>query len=68
MNLYWANNDFSEFSNFASYPIGLNGVLWPIFDPCLQAQKSENPSYRRRIQNANSPWEAVRARLISELE
>lgn len=59
INFYRAGDDFGEFSNFAPYPIQLEGELWPTSEHYFQAQKFEDASYRRKIRQAHSPWIAA---------
>ncbi len=43
---------YSEFSNFALYPIVLDGVEWPTVEHYYQAQKFTSPVFQRNIRLA----------------
>lgn len=48
-----SNSDtYREFSNFAPYPIEMDGETWPSVEHYYQAQKFLDPSFRRTIQTA----------------
>lgn len=57
---YSTGDDFGEFSNFAAYPISLDGKRWPTTEHYFQAQKFEDAGYREKIRKANSPMIAAR--------
>lgn len=57
---YSVGDEFGAFSNFAPYPIVLDGVLWPTTEHYFQAQKFEDKTYRAKIRMANSPMIAAR--------
>ena len=40
---------YSEFSNFANYPIEIDDVVWPTSEHFYQAQKFEDPERQARI-------------------
>ena len=46
---------YSEFSNFAPYPIVLDGQDWPTVEHYYQAQKFTSVEYRSRIRLAPHP-------------
>lgn len=60
VNFYSVSNEFGEFSNFAAYPITLDGERWPTSEHYFQAQKFEDEAYRAKIRKANSPMLAAR--------
>ncbi len=60
VNFYSTSDEFGEFSNFAPYPIALDGERWPTSEHYFQAQKFEDKVYRAKIRNANSPMLAAR--------
>jgi ribA/ribD-fused uncharacterized protein len=60
VNFYSVSDEFGEFSNFAAYPITLDGERWPTSEHYFQAQKFENEAYRAKIRKANSPMLAAR--------
>ena len=55
INFYGARDEFGEFSNFARFPIQLNGQLWPTSEHYFQAMKFANASYRMQIKSAATP-------------
>lgn len=57
---YSVADDYGAFSNFAEYPIRIDGVTWPTAEHYFQAQKFEDTAYRQRIRRASSPMEAAR--------
>lgn len=60
VNFYSVGDSFGEFSNFAPFPITLDGTRWPTTEHYFQAQKFDNPEYREKIRSANSPMQAAR--------
>ena len=60
INFYSTAGEFGEFSNFAAFPIKLDGKLWPTSEHYVQAQKFEDADYREKIRKANSPMLAAR--------
>lgn len=60
VNFYSVGDEFGEFSNFAPYPITLDGERWPTSEHYFQAQKFEDKTYRAKIRKANSPMLAAR--------
>ncbi|MFD0724794.1 NADAR family protein [Lysobacter brunescens] len=60
IRFYSTTDDYGEFSNFAEYPIRIDGVTWPTTEHYFQAQKFEDAAYRQRIRKAHSPMEAAR--------
>lgn len=60
VNFYSVGDEFGAFSNFAPYPIVLDGVLWPTTEHYFQAQKFDDKAYRAKIRLANSPMIAAR--------
>ena len=60
VNFYSIGDEFGEFSNFAEYPISLDGERWPTSEHYFQAQKFEDNKYRQKIRKANSPMLAAR--------
>ncbi len=60
VNFYSVVDEFGEFSNFAEYPISLDGERWPTSEHYFQAQKFEDKAYRQKIRKANSPMLAAR--------
>jgi ribA/ribD-fused uncharacterized protein len=57
---YAVADDYGAFSNFAPYPITLDGKRWPTSEHYFQAQKFEDPTVREAIRRVKSPMEAAR--------
>jgi N-glycosidase YbiA len=60
VNFYSVADEFGEFSNFAAYPVTLDGKRWPTSEHYFQAQKFEDESYKEVIRKSNSPMIAAR--------
>jgi ribA/ribD-fused uncharacterized protein len=60
INFYSVSDDFGQFSNFAPFPIHLDGQRWPTSEHYFQAQKFEDEAYRQKIRKTNSPMQAAR--------
>jgi N-glycosidase YbiA len=60
INFYRISDEFGEFSNFALFPIDLDGERWPTSEHYFQAQKFEDDAYRQKIRKTNSPMQAAR--------
>ena len=60
INFYSVNDDYGEFSNFAAFPITLQGKRWPTSEHYFQGQKFQNPAHREEIRKAKSPMIAAR--------
>jgi len=60
VRFYRVTGAFGEFSNFAPYPILLDGDRWPTSEHYFQAQKFLDRTYRRLIRAAKSPMIAAR--------
>jgi ribA/ribD-fused uncharacterized protein len=54
------SDEYGEFSNFAAFPIVLDGKRWPTSEHYFQAQKFEDPAYQEKIRTTNSPMQAAR--------
>ena len=52
---YSQTDTFSEFSNFAPFGIEMDGVWWKTVEHYYQAQKFDDPNYRKRIAKASTP-------------
>jgi hypothetical protein len=57
---YSVHDEHGELSNFATYPIKLDGKVWPTSEHYFQAQKFKDPAERERIRRASTPLEAAR--------
>lgn len=55
INFYGVRDKFGEFSNFARFPIQLDGQLWPTSEHYFQAMKFADVSYRMQIKSAATP-------------
>lgn len=60
VNFYRVGDEFGEFSNFAPFPITLDGQTWPTSEHYFQAMKFEDAAYREKIRKTNSPMLAAR--------
>lgn len=60
IRFYRTGDPFGEFSNFAAFPIALEGRVWPTSEHYFQAQKFLDESYRESIRAEPSPMIAAR--------
>ena len=60
VSFYSTSDEYGEFSNFAPYPISIDGEIWNTSEHYFQAQKFENKAYQIKIRKANSPMLAAR--------
>jgi len=60
INFYSTSDEYGCFSNFAAYPIRVNGKTWPTSEHYFQAQKFEDPAAQEKIRTAKSPMIAAR--------
>lgn len=60
IHFYSTTGEYGCFSNFAAFPIKLDGKLWSTSEHYFQAQKFEDADYREKIRKANSPMLAAR--------
>ena len=60
IHFYSTSDEYGCFSNFAAYPIELDGKQWPTSEHYFQAQKFEGMEHREAIRNTNSPMQAAR--------
>ncbi len=60
IHFYRVGDAFGEFSNFAPFPIQIEGERWPTSEHYFQAQKFDDQSDRQKIRTANSPMLAAR--------
>jgi N-glycosidase YbiA len=60
VNFYSVGDEFGEFSNFAAFPITIDGERWPTTEHYFQAQKFEDRDYQQKLRKANSPMQAAR--------
>lgn len=60
INFYSVGDEYGEFSNFAAYPISLQGKRWPTSEHYFQAQKFKDAGHREEIRKAKTPMIAAR--------
>jgi hypothetical protein len=60
INFYSVSDENGCFSNFAPYPIRLDGCRWPTPEHYFQAQKFADEAHREAIRKAKSPMIAAR--------
>ena len=60
IRFYSLKDPYGEFSNFAPFPITLNGRRWPTSEHYFQAQKFAGTPHEEEIRRANSPMIAAR--------
>ena|GEM_PF-3265835 len=57
---YKTGDPYGAFSNFAAYPITINGKIWPTTEHYFQAQKFPGTDHEEAIRVCNSPMIAAR--------
>jgi ribA/ribD-fused uncharacterized protein len=62
IHFYSHDDAYGEFSNFAPFPIRLDGQVWPTTEHYFQAQKfiKAEPDWAAKIRRANNPGLAAR--------
>lgn len=55
IQFYGTVSEYGVFSNFAHYPIRLQGKTWPTVEHFFQAQKFAEVDYREAIRQAKTP-------------
>lgn len=60
INFYQVHAPYGEFSNFAAYPIRIDGVVWPTTEHYFQAQKFFEAEHQEAIRARTSPMQAAR--------
>ena len=60
INFYRVSDEYGCFSNFAPYPIQLDGKEWPTSEHYFQAQKFEDAAHQEAIRRTKSPMIAAR--------
>lgn len=60
IHFYRVSDEYGCFSNFAPYPIQLDGKLWPTSEHYFQAQKFQEEEHQERIRQTKSPMIAAR--------
>jgi ribA/ribD-fused uncharacterized protein len=59
IRFYRTGDPFGEFSNFASFPIEVDGETWPTSEHYFQARKFVRPEDRDEIRREPSPMRAA---------
>jgi ribA/ribD-fused uncharacterized protein len=59
LDFYSVKNLYGEFSNFALFPITIEGVVWPSSEHYYQAQKFFDPTLQEKVRNAETPYLAA---------
>src|SRR5688572_26175830 len=60
IRFYRVGDEYGEFSNFAPFPITIDGVTWPTSEHYFQAQKFSDPAVRETIRLEPSPMNAAK--------
>lgn len=60
IRFYSVADEYGAFSNFAPYPIALDGQTWPTSEHYFQAQKFLDDADRAAVRKAKSPMIAAR--------
>ena len=60
IKFYKVKEQFGCFSNFAAYPVELDGKVWPTSEHYFQAQKFAGTGFEEEIRRAGSPMIAAR--------
>lgn len=55
INFFSKSETYSEFSNFAPFPIELDGQSWPSSEHYYQAQRFTDPALQEKIRAAQKP-------------
>jgi len=55
INFYESNKPYGEFSNFARFPVEVDGQVWPTSEHYYQAQKFMTPELQERIRQVGGP-------------
>lgn len=59
LDFYSVKNLYGEFSNFALFPLVINGIVWPTSEHYYQAHKYIEPELRERVRAASTPHAAA---------
>ncbi|MBY0413321.1 MAG: NADAR family protein [Bdellovibrionales bacterium] len=59
LDFYSVKDPYGEFSNFALFPLTIDGVVWPTSEHYYQAHKYTDPELMERVRNAKSPMDAA---------
>ncbi|WP_295902740.1 NADAR family protein [uncultured Bdellovibrio sp.] len=59
LDFYSTKDPYGEFSNFALFPVFVDGEWWPTSEHYYQAHKYENIELQKWVQSAPTPMEAA---------
>ena len=59
LDFYSVKDAYGEFSNFALFPIVIDGVDWPTSEHYYQAHKYTDPEIMEKVRRAKTPMEAA---------
>ena len=59
LNFYSTKEAYGEFSNFALYPIVVDGINWPSSEHYYQAHKYIDPDLMEKVRAAKTPYDAT---------
>lgn len=60
LKFYRVSDELGEFSNFAKYPLLLDGKEWPTSEHYFQSQKFADEDYQEQIRTTSSPSQAAK--------
>ncbi|QDT91765.1 NADAR family protein [Gimesia algae] len=60
INFYSVSDEYGEFSNFAPFPVRIDGKKWPTSEHYFHAQKFVGDEHLEAIRKAKSPMIAAR--------
>ena len=60
LDFYSTKDAYGEFSNFALFPIELDGKLWASSEHYFQAQKFLDPALQEAVRNCRTPYDAAK--------
>jgi ribA/ribD-fused uncharacterized protein len=60
IQFYRVSDEYGEFSNFAAFPISLDGKVWPTSEHYFQAQKFAGTEHAEAIRKTRSPMITAR--------
>ena len=60
LDFYSVKNAYGEFSNFALFPLLIDGIIWPSSEHYYQAQKFNDPVIKEQVRNAATPFLAAK--------
>lgn len=60
IKFYHTGDPYGNFSNFAAFPIFLNGKSWPTVEHYFQAAKFEDEALKEKLREISSPMEVAK--------